>query len=168
MGLRGSGKSAVGRLLAQQLNRPFVDLDARVLATFDEPTVAAVWSGHGEPGWRAAEPRVLSELLGQSACVIALGGGTPMIDAARCDIEAARASGTATIIFLRCDAQELQRRLAAQTGDRPSLTGADPVQETATVLQTRKPVYRRLADHEYDVTATPPERVAEGLRELFK
>ena len=41
------------------------------------------------------------------------------------------------------------------------------VPETATVLQTREPVYRRLADHEYDVTATPPERVAEGLRELF-
>ena len=47
MGLRGSGKSAIGRLLAERLNRPFVDLDERVLATFDEPTVTAVWSAHG-------------------------------------------------------------------------------------------------------------------------
>ena len=168
MGLRGSGKSAVGRLLAKQLNRPFVDLDARVLATFDEPTVTAVWSVHGEPAWRAAETSVLGALLGQSAGVIALGGGTPMIDAARCDIEAARVSGTATVIYLRCDAAELQRRLAAQTGDRPSLTGADAVQETTIVMQTREPIYRRLADHEYDVTATPPERVAQELRKLFE
>jgi shikimate kinase len=168
IGLRGSGKSAVGRLLAEQLNRPFVDLDDRVLATFNEPTVAAVWSVHGEQAWRAAEARLLGELLDQSVGVIALGGGTPMIDAARCVLEAARASGTATIIYLRCDAAELQRRLTAVTGDRPSLTGADPVQETPDVLQSREPVYRRLADHEYDVSTTAPDRVAEGLRELLK
>ncbi len=168
MGLRGSGKSAVGQLLAKQLNRPFVDLDTRVLATFDDPTVTAVWSVHGEPAWRAAESHVLGELLGESVGVIALGGGTPMIDAARCDIQAARESGTATVIYLRCDAAELQRRLTAQTGDRPSLTGTDPVQETTTVMQTREPIYRRLADHEYDVTATPPERVAQELRKLFE
>ncbi len=166
MGLRGSGKSAVGRLLAERLDRPFVDLDERVLATFEEPTVTAVWSVHGEPAWRAAEARVLGELLGQSIGVIALGGGTPMVEGARCDLEAARESGNARIIYLRCDVSELQRRLAAQT-DRPSLTGADPVHETANVLQTREPVYRRLADHEYDVTSTPPAGVAEALAELL-
>ncbi len=167
MGLRGSGKSAVGRLLAKRLNRPFVDLDDRVLATFDEPTVTAVWSVHGEPAWRAAEARVLGELLGESVGVIALGGGTPMIDAVRAELESVRASGTATIIYLRCDAAELKRRLEARTGDRPSLTGADPAAETATVLQTREPVYRLLADHEYDVTTTSPECVAEGLQKLL-
>ncbi len=170
MGLRGSGKTTVGGLLALQLDGEFVDLDDRVLATFAETTVADVWSVHGEQAWRAAEARVLHELLGRTAgrgIVIALGGGTPMIESARGDIEAARTAGTATVVYLRCVVEELHRRLAGRTDDRPSLTGADPVQETAEVMTAREPVYRSLADHEYDVSTTSPQQAAASLGRLF-
>ena len=76
MGLRGSGKTTVGGLLARQLDGEFVDLDDRVLATFAETTVTDVFSAHGEQAWRAAEARVLHELLSRTAgrdSVIALG-----------------------------------------------------------------------------------------------
>jgi len=171
MGLRGSGKTTVGGLLARQLGGEFIDLDDRVLATFAETTVADAWSAHGEQVWRAAEARVLHELLSRTAArysVIALGGGTPMIESARRDIQAARTAGTATVVYLRCVVEELERRLAGQTDDRPSLTGADPVGETAAVMTEREPVYRNLADHEYDVSTTSPQQAAVSLRQLVE
>lgn len=170
MGLRGCGKSTVGQLLAARLGCPFMDLDDRVLARFAEPTVTAVWATHGEAPWRAAEATELGEILGQSEdpdSVIALGGGTPMVESARRDLEAAQAARRATLIYLRCTVEELQRRLAGHTGDRPSLTGADPLREMGVVLEAREPVYRQLADHEYDVTSTTPARVADALAELL-
>ena len=112
---------------------------------------------------------VLHELLSRTAgrdSVIALGGGTPMVESARADIEAARTAGTATVVYLRCDVAELHRRLAGQTDDRPSLTGADPVAETAAVLAVREPVYRSLADHEYDVSTTSPQQAAASLGQM--
>ena len=150
---------------------PFVDLDDRVLATFAETTVADVWSAHGEQVWRAAEARVLHELLSRTAArysVIALGGGTPMLESARRDIQAARTAGTATVVYLRCVVEELKRRLVGQTEDRPSLTGADPVGETAAVMTAREPVFRSLADHEYDVSTASPQEAAASLRDLMR
>jgi len=170
MGLRGSGKTTVGGLLARELDSEFIDLDDRVLATFAETTVADAWSAHGEQAWRAAEASVLHELLGRTAApdsVIALGGGTPMIESARGDIEAARTAGTAKVVYLRCVVEELHRRLAGRTGDRPSLTGGDPVGETAAVMAARDPVYRGLADHEYDVSTTSPPQAAAALGQLL-
>ena len=168
MGLRGSGKTTVGGLLAEHLGSAFIDLDDRVLATFDQTTVTDVWAAHGEQAWRAAESRVLHELLGSGRdCVIALGGGTPMIDSARGEIQAARTAGTATVVYLRCVIEELHRRLAGRTHDRPTLTGADPVQETAAVMTAREPVFRSLADHEYDVSTDSPQQAAVSLGQLL-
>jgi shikimate kinase len=170
MGLRGSGKTTVGGLLAHQLGSEFIDLDDRVLATFEQATVTDVWAAHGEQAWRAAESRLLRELLGRTDvrdCVIALGGGTPTIDSARGDIQAARTAGTATVVYLRCVVEELHRRLAGRTEDRPTLTGADPVQETAAVMTAREPVFRSLADHEYDVSTVSPQQAAASLGQLL-
>ncbi len=168
MGLRGSGKTTVGGLLAERLGCPFIDLDQRVLATFAESTVTAVWATHGEDAWRAAEATTLDELLATtSPDVIAMGGGTPMIESVSAALATARTAGTATVVYLRCTARELQRRLAGETDDRPSLTGADPAIESEAVLATREPVYRTLADHEYDVTTTTPQDAADSLQQLM-
>jgi shikimate kinase len=89
-----------------------------------------------------------------------------MIDSARGDIQAARTAGTATAVYLRCGVEELHRRLAGRPLDRPSLTGADPVQETAAVMTEREPVFRSLADHEYDVSTASPEQASASLGQL--
>jgi shikimate kinase len=163
MGLRGCGKSTVGRLLAERTNRRFVDLDERTLATFDEPSVSAVWSAHGEAAWRRVEAQVLDETLRAANQVVALGGGTPMIEDARRRIEAHRRDGCAKVVYLRCDSDELGRRLEGQTEDRPSLTGADPLDEIEAVREAREPTYRQLADVEYDVTRASPQEAAESI-----
>ena len=69
-----------------------------------------------------------------------------MIESARAIIDEARRSGRARVVYLACRVDELQRRLGGEPGDRPSLTGGDPVDEMATVLAEREPVYRQVAD----------------------
>ena len=166
IGLRGCGKSTVGRLVARRLERPFVDLDEQVLGTFPEATVWAVWSARGEPAWRDAEARAVDDVLEGSGVVVALGGGTPMIDAARQRLEREQRQGRAVIVYLRCATAQLAQRLAADGGDRPSLTGAGTVAEIETVLADREPVFRRLADFECDVTDVTTEQAASAVVQL--
>jgi shikimate kinase len=168
IGLRGSGKSTIGRELAGRLNRPFVDLDERVLATFAEASVSEVWSAHGEAAWREAEVSILEAVLRGADQVIALGGGTPMIADARRRIESCQRAGEARMVYLQCDVGKLARRLSRDVGDRPSLTGADPIDEIRTVLEARETTYQELADFVCDVSDATPEVAAESIEGLFR
>lgn len=148
IGPRACGKSTVGRLLGNGRADRFIDLDDIVKASFSEQSVAEIWRVHGEERWRDAEVRELSALLADSSgpVVIALGGGTPMIAEARDCILAARKRGEAVTVYLRCAAEILCERLRKDTGDRPSLTGADPADEAAEVLDRRAAIYEEVAD----------------------
>jgi shikimate kinase len=153
IGARGSGKTSILRALAERLDQRSVDLDDLVLESFDQCTVEDVWATHGEPAWRAAEVRTLHELLADeddrndatSGRVIALGGGVPLIPEARKLLENAVRSGRIDIVYLEASVDTLRKRLIHDPGDRPSLTGADPIDEIANVLAHRDPVYRNLA-----------------------
>jgi shikimate kinase len=146
IGARASGKSTIGRSLADRLRRRFVDLDDETLAEFDASSVHEVWVREGEPAWRDAEVRCLDRVLGRAAQVVALGGGTPVIDAARGRIESERKAGRAFVVYLQAPAAELARRLEAMPGDRPSLTGGDVAGEIGEVLAARHATYVQLAD----------------------
>jgi shikimate kinase len=169
IGPRGCGKTSIGRALADRRGVSFVDLDDLVLARFAEPTVAAVWEDRGEPAWREAEVATLDALLlppiADGGAVIALGGGTPMIPAAREIIEAARTAGVVrAVVYLKCTVAELERRLRAAPGDRPSLTGSGVAEEIAAVLAEREPTYEAIADVVHEVAdGEAPEGVVEDL-----
>jgi shikimate kinase len=166
IGPRGCGKTTIGCRFAARTQRSFVDLDENVLERFAETSVSDVWSAHGEAGWRRAEAAMLQDVLRKADQVVALGGGTPMIDDVRQRITSQQRAGSVTVVYLQCDVDELARRLARDGGDRPSLTGADPIDEIRAVLAARAPTYRRLADVVYDVTEVTPEAAAEELDRL--
>lgn len=76
VGMPGSGKSTVGRLLAEQLSRPFFDTDAEILLQSDEENIPAIFAKKGEAAFRDLETRVLTALAGhERGAVIATGGG---------------------------------------------------------------------------------------------
>lgn len=165
IGYRGSGKTSVGRLLAERLGKTFVDSDHETRRRcFDNATIADIWQTHGEPAWRRAEAAVTTRLLTMEDHVIALGGGTPMIPAVR---EALKSAANCRRVYLRCEPEELYRRIskdADTAGSRPSLTAhGGGLEEIRMVLAQREPVYREVCDVEVDVTRPNPEAVAEDL-----
>jgi shikimate kinase len=172
IGSRGCGKTTVGRILAKVLDRPFTDLDDAALAMLGYSTVREAWAVLGEPVWRAAESDVLAEILQRDGRIIALGGGTPIIPAARAAIEEQRRLGRARVVYLRCLSESLARRLGRQNGgsgrsggagERPSLTGRPPADEIEEVLAEREPIYAALADHLVDVDERSPEDAAAAI-----
>lgn len=164
MGYRGSGKTTIGRKLAAQLWKDFVDVDQRACKRFDCDSIAEIWREHGEPAWREAEIAVTRELLAGDEQVIALGGGTVMQAGAR---QALAAANNAKRIYFYCDVAELHRRIGADgasAATRPSLTPhGGGVAEIQAVLAQRDPVYRELADAIFDVTHVDPDEAVRHL-----
>ena len=163
MGPRGCGKSSVGQRLADILEQPFVELDARVLEIFAEDSVQEVWVVHGEPAWRAAEVGQLNRALEEDGQVVALGGGTPIIDEAHQRLQDEQEAGRARLIYLRCEVGELRRRLEGNLGDRPALTEAGLLNELEAVVRDREPIYCRLADLVVQATLRSPDEIAAQL-----
>ncbi len=164
-GYRGCGKTSMGRLLADQLWKKFVDVDDEICRRFENKTVAQIWQDHGEPAYRQVEVEVTRDLCSGDEQVIALGGGTLMQPGAREAVEQAKA----VRIYLYCETDELNRRIEADprtAATRPQLTahggGRDEVE---AVLKVRDPVYREVADRVFDVTHL---NVEDGVRYLIQ
>ena len=164
LGYRGSGKTSIGKKLANELWKDFVDVDDVVRKRFGGVTIAEIWQTHGEPAFRQAEAEATAELVKRDDHVIALGGGTLTTQAGRSALASAQ---NATRIYLACDPDTLAQRIAGDstTGDeRPSLTGgADPADEVRQVLAERDPVYREAADIVFDVTHCSIEEAVRHL-----
>jgi shikimate kinase len=155
-GFMGSGKSTVGRLLAEQLGWAFLDLDTLIEARAGL-SVAEIFALHGELHFRRLESIALATALGRSQIVLALGGGTPQDITNRLLLE--QTPGTATI-FLDAPFPTLFDRCVLQEIARPVL--ADPVAAQARFLE-RQPLYRRLARHTHDTSSQTPEETTRQL-----
>ncbi|MDX1565173.1 MAG: shikimate kinase, partial [Phycisphaeraceae bacterium] len=143
IGYRASGKTTLGRAVAEKLGWRFIDTDDRVRTEFEGRTIADIWQQEGEKAFRAAECRVVRRLLKQDRQVIALGGGTPMQTEA---YQALREDPNAFCVYLAAPAEVLAERIAIDAGSadqRPALTplggGLDEVSRT---LALREPTYR--------------------------
>ena len=156
-GYRGSGKTTIGKRLAAQLWKTFVDVDEQTCQRFGNDSIAAIWDEHGEAAFRAAEAEVTKELCGRTDLVISLGGGTLMQAEALAAVEQA---ADAARIYLFCEPAELFRRISADDHSdktRPHLTPlGGGLEEIEAVLAERDPVYRAVADKVFDVTHLDP------------
>lgn len=153
MGYRGSGKTTVGKKLANELWKTFVDVDAEVCKRFGGLTIREIWDTRGEAAFRDMEVQVITELLQRQDQVIALGGGTLMQPGGRAAVEQAAQT---VRIYLKCDPAVLAERIAADTttaASRPSLTAlGGGEEEVRAVLAEREPVYEAVADRVLDVS----------------
>jgi len=140
VGLRGSGKTTVGRALARELGRPFVDLDDEVLRLTGRS--AAQWiDAQGVEALRVVEARALAGLEGRRGLVIATGGG---VLERRGHAERLRALGL--VVWLDVSAATAAGRLAQDATLRPRLTDApDPAAELARLKTARDPHYAAAA-----------------------
>jgi shikimate kinase len=169
MGYRGSGKSTIGRHLAERLGLDFVDVDDEVCRRLAMPDIAAVWSQLGEAAFRDAESQTVRELIADDGRVIALGGGSVMRDESRAALAAA---GHCLRVYLRCDPTELLHRVRSDEKftqhrpNRPELGGG--LEQIQAMLAVREPIYKALADLQYDVTTASIEQAVDALREACR
>jgi shikimate kinase len=145
-GMRGTGKSSLGAILAARLGFGFVDTDDAI-ETLAATRIADIVARHGWEHFRTLERQIVARMAATDQQVVATGGGTLMNEE-----NAARLKATGVVVLLVCKSHILQQRLAS--GDnRPSLTGhGSAVTELEEVWQARRARYAAVADLTYDVS----------------
>lgn len=160
VGLMGSGKTTVGRVLARRLGRPFVDSD-EVIEARTGRTVREIFESDGEDAFRKLEAAVLAEALADpTPAVVAAAGGTVLAEANRRCMEA-----SGTVIWLRADPGVLVERATA--GDHRPLLDGDPAGVLASMAAAREALYDEVADHVVDVAGKDPEAVADEIEAVL-
>jgi shikimate kinase len=155
VGLMASGKTSVGRILAQKLGLPFVDADHEI-ETAAQMSIPEIFAMHGEPFFRSGERRVIQRLLRDGPRVLATGGGAFMNAETRENIRARAVS-----VWLKADFDTLMRRVRRRT-NRPLLQTADPEATMRGLMETRYPVYGE-ADVTVQSVDGPHEATAEAV-----
>ena len=158
IGLPGSGKSAVGRLAAEQLHAGFVDIDAIVERREGRP-ITLIFAEKGEAAFREMERKEMETALASEPAVIAPGGGWAAQPGA---IDSAKLH--ALVIYLRTRPETATQR-AAPEGTRPALLGEDPVARMRLLQKEREPFYRG-AHAEVDTDRKSPSEVANEIVRL--
>ena len=163
VGFMGSGKSIVGRLIAEQLGWEFLDLDV-MIEHRRHKTVAAIFEQEGEPAFRRYESAALGDCLqpASGSRVIALGGGAFSQSANRETI----ARSLALVAWLDAPVEELLRRCREQQSGplRPLLRDEAQFRE---LYQQRRPSYET-ASRRIETAGLNPKQVANAIAEWIK
>jgi shikimate kinase len=165
LGLRCSGKSTVGRSLAEELSLPFVDLDLETLrfgrhSGWRAGSVGELLESTGEARFRDLEAATLRRLIEPSPeLVLATGGG--VVERADNRTWLAR---TARCVFLSVPFEVLAARLHADAAFRPALVGTDPRTELAELHARREPHYRALAEVTIECGDAPASEIVRRIR----
>jgi shikimate kinase len=164
VGMMGTGKSAVGRPLAEALGYRFIDADT-VLEQAAGRTIPDIFASDGETGFRALETAVLGQISSWHSLVVATGGGV----VSRPENWGHMHQGV--LVWLDAPAELLLQRLSADPTPRPLMQATDPAARLETLLAERRPLYAQ-ADLTIHQAGEAPEAVAAqvlaGLPALIK
>lgn len=161
IGLRGAGKSTVGKDLARRLDRPFAELDGLIE---DEVGLglAEIFAIHGENYYRRLEREVLTRFVSRGTSAVLATGGSLVTDRGSFDL----LKGSAVIIWLRARPELHLDRVSAQGDRRPMAGRADPLSDLTLLLRERESLYAE-ADITIDTTGLSIEEVvSEAMRRL--
>ena len=163
-GFMGVGKTWVGRILARELGRCFLDTD-RMIEQRAGKTIAEIFADEGEAHFRQLERDCVLETCQRPDAVVALGGGA----VTRADnIEAVRCAGI--LVCLKADVDTIFARVRRRS-NRPLLAGLDPQAQCAKIeslLRERAPYYDQAHIELYTTQAQTPEDTAGQLRDLLE
>lgn len=156
-GFMGTGKTSLGKLLAQRLGRPFVDIDKKIE---DEAqlTIPTIFERYGEEHFRELERLAVKELSERRGLVIATGGGTIKDED---NLERLKSSGV--LICLTTEPEEILLR-TSRHGERPVLDGggSERLETIKRLLAERKKFYDR-ADYQVDTTEWSPLQIIDDI-----
>lgn len=155
VGFMGTGKTAVGKILAKSLDKEFVEMDA-VIEAREGSEVVDIFAKKGEAYFRKLEKGLLKELSTKKDLVISCGGGLI------CDQEnLKRLKETGVVFALTASVSAIYQRTKEHT-HRPILNVEDPQKKIEELLKGRAPYYAQ-AQHSIDTDNLFPEEIADKI-----
>ena len=152
VGFMGTGKTTVGRILAERLGYTFVDVDHEVEME-QGVTIAHIFSELGEAYFRMLERDKIKELCRKEGLVISAGGGAVLDTRNVDDLKLA-----GPVVCLAASPEEILKRVGG-SDTRPLLQVPDPMAKVVEMLEARAPFYAR-ADCTIDTSGLSPQEVA--------
>jgi XRE family aerobic/anaerobic benzoate catabolism transcriptional regulator len=159
LGLRGGGKSTLGRLLAQQRGVPFIELD-REIERITGASLGEIFELFGQETFRRAEREALDRVLGEHEQFVMATSGSIVTEPATLDL----LLSSCFTIWMRAAPNVHMARVVAQGDLRPMGSNPRAMDDLVSILQSREPLYAK-ADAAVDTTGKTPDQV---LPELLK
>jgi shikimate kinase len=161
VGMPASGKSTVGRLLAREMKRLFVDSDRALVKAAGHP-IPWIFEHRGEKAFRRIEAGVIRRIsMEASPRDIATGGGAVTVPA---NLKVMKGSGK--VVFIDTSLREIERRLSGPGDDRPLMKGCGLRKKVQALYEARQGAYRRA---DFRVRGSrPPREVAEAILRRLK
>ena len=157
IGFMGVGKTAVGWILAEKLNKEFIELEALIEQRAGK-TIPEIFRQDGEIAFRELEIAVTKEAAREKGSVIACGGGVVLNK-----INIDRLKKEAVIVYLTASPKAILKRTLHDDEERPLLKVADPTQTIKELSQFRKPFYERAADFTINTSRLSIDSVVEQI-----
>ena len=159
VGPPGSGKTAVGTLLAQTLGVSFRDTDTDIVERAGKP-IPDIFVDDGEEHFRALEREAVSAALSGHDGVLALGGGAVLAESTR------QLLAGHTVVYLTVDLSNAVTRVGLDHG-RP-LLAVNPRATLRFLMEQRKPLYEQVATHTVDTSGRTPQEVIDEIVSVLK
>jgi shikimate kinase len=161
IGFMGTGKSVVGKLLAEKLGKSFIELDAEIEQKAGKP-VAAIFREDGEASFRKMEAQVTAAVSTRKNTVVACGGGI-VLDKANIF----RLKQEYVIVCLSAAPEDILKRVSGEQGIRPLLDVADKGKAIGELLAFRWPLYEQAADIIIETSGIEPPGVVREIVDML-
>ena len=161
IGLMGSGKTTIGRILSKSLNKDFYDSD-HVVEEKTGVKVPLIFEYEGEVGFRKREESVLKELVCHKNIVLATGGGV-ILSKNNCKL----LSDNGHVIYLKSNCKDLVARM---TGDqsRPLLQEGDLKETLESLFKLRDPMYSSISDYIIETSDKRAKEISSEIESFIK
>jgi shikimate kinase len=157
IGMRGSGKTTVGKILAQKLDRELVEMD-ELITRKAGLSIPEIVKKYGWGKFREIEEEITDEVAKLDNIINASGGGVVTREN---NISKLKKSGV--LVWLQADIDTLVSRIGENTDRPPLVSGRSQREDMELTLKERKPLYRKAADFAVDTENKTPEEVVEAI-----
>ncbi len=157
IGFMAAGKTAVGKILAEKLNKKFIEMDSLIEQKAGK-SIPEIFQQDGEIAFRELEIEITREISNQKNLVIACGGGVVLNK-----INIDRLRNDSIIVYLTVSPRAILKRVSNEEGKRPLLEVDNPTLTIRELLKFRKPFYDRAADIKINTSKPGINSVAEQI-----